>query len=495
MMRWIVGTSLKFRLLVLALAAATVAVGVVQLRQMPVDVLPEFVPPTVEVQTEALGLSANEVEELITVPLEQDLLNGVAFLEDIRSESVPGLSRIHMIFEPGTDIFRARQVVAERMTQAVALPHVSKPPQMLQPLSSTSRVMMIGVSSKSVSPLEMSVLARWTIVPRLLGVPGVANVAVWGQRDRQLQVAVDPKRMRDHGVSLLDVLETTGNALWVSPLTFVEASTPGSGGFIDTPNQRLTIQHLSPITKPVHLSNVRIEGTKNLRLGDVATVTEDHQPLIGDAVVNDGRGLMLVVEKFPEANTLEVTRGVEEAIAALRPGLSGLKFDTGVYRPASFVERATHNLTLSLIIAAILVALLLAAVLMRLRAVAVCAIVVPSSLLLGLFILDAFGVTMNGIVIVGLVAALALIIDDAVVSVDHVVARLRRHRLEGGDAPTAPVILAACLEVRRPALYATLVVALATLPVFVLNGVAGSFFPDLVGSYLVALVASMAVAL
>src|SRR6185436_10654529 len=169
----------------------------------------------VEIQTEALGLSATEVEQLITVPLEQDLLNGVAFLNDIRSESVPGLSRIHMVFEPGTDIFRARQVVAERMTQAVALPHVSKPPQMLQPLSSTSRVMMIGVSSKSVSPLEMSVLARWTIVP-------------W----------------------LLDVLETTGNALWVSPLTFVEASTPGSGGFIDTPNQRLTIQHLSPITKP-----------------------------------------------------------------------------------------------------------------------------------------------------------------------------------------------------------------------------------------------------
>jgi Cu/Ag efflux pump CusA len=495
MMRWVIASSLKFRLIVVAAAVAALAVGASQLRDMPRDVLPEFVPPTVQIQTEALGLSATEVEQLITVPMEQDLLNGVAFLKDIRSESVPGVSRILMIFEPGTDIFRARQVVAERMTQAVALPHVSKPPQMLQPLSSTSRVMMIGVSSKSVSPLEMSVLARWTIVPRLLGVPGVANVAVWGQRDRQLQVAVDPKRMRDHGVSLLDVLETTGNALWVSPLTFVEASTPGSGGFIDTPNQRLTIQHLSPITKPIHLSNVRIEGTKHLRLGDVATVTEDHQPLIGDAVVNDGRGLMLVVEKFPEANTLDVTQGVENAIAALRPGLSGLQFDTGVYRPASFVESATHHLTVALTIGAILVALLLGAVFMRLRAVAVCAIVVPSSALLGLFVLDAFGATINGIVVLGLVAALALIIDDAVVSVDNVVTRLRRHRLEGGDASAASVILDACLELRRPALYATLMIALATVPVFAMNGVAGSFFPDLVDAYLVALLASMAVAL
>jgi Cu/Ag efflux pump CusA len=495
MMRWVIGSSLKFSLLVVAAAVAMLVVGASQVRSMPRDVLPEFVPPTVEIQTEALGLSATEVEQLITVPLEQDLLNGVAFLEDIRSESVPGLSRIHMIFEPGTDLFRARQVVAERMTQAVALPHVSKPPQMLQPLSSTNRVLMIGVSSTSVSPLEMSVLARWTIVPRLLGVPGVANVAVWGQRDRQLLVEVDPKRMRDRHVSLLEVLETTGNALWVSPLTFVEASTPGSGGFIDTPNQRLTIQHLSPITKPAHLANVTIEDRKNLRLGDVATVTEEHQPLIGDAVVNDGRGLMLVVEKFPEANALEVTRGVEQAISALRPGLAGLEFDTGVYRPASFVQRATHNLTLALLAGAILLALLLAAVFMRLRAVAVCAIVVPSSLLLGVWLLDAFGATLNAIVVVGIVAALALVIDDAVVSVDHIVGRLRQNHRDGGDKSAAAVILDASLEVRRPALYATLAVALATLPVLFLNGVAGSFFPDLVEAYLLALLGSTAVAL
>src|ERR671935_1988991 len=161
MIRSIVGSSLRSRGLVVVLAAALLLFGFTQLRKVPVDVLPEFAPPTVEVQTEALGLSAAEVEQLITVPMEQDLLNGVAFLDDIRSESVPGLSRILLIFEPGTDIFRARQLVAERLSQAHALPQVSKPPQMLQPESSTNRVLMVGVTSKSVSPIEMSVLARW----------------------------------------------------------------------------------------------------------------------------------------------------------------------------------------------------------------------------------------------------------------------------------------------------------------------------------------------
>ncbi len=247
MIRGIVRWSLSFRFLVIVIAAVLMVFGITQIRNMPVDVLPEFAPPYVEIQTEALGLSAEEVEQLITVPLEQDLLNGVAWLDVIRSESLPGLSSIVLVFEPGTDLMRARQMVAERMTQAFALPHVSKPPTMLQPLSSTSRVMMIGLSSKDLSLIQMGVLARWTIAPRLMGVPGVANVAIWGQRDRQLQVQVDPKRLQDNKVSLQQVLETTGNALWVSSLSFVEASTPGTGGFIDTPNQRLGIRHILPI--------------------------------------------------------------------------------------------------------------------------------------------------------------------------------------------------------------------------------------------------------
>ena len=231
----------------------------------------------------------------------------------ISSQSLPGLSTVTLVFEPGTDLMDARQLVAERLTQVGGLPQVSKPPVMLQPLSSTSRVMQIGLSSTDLSLIQMSVLARWTIVPRLMGVPGVANVSIWGERHRRLQVQVDPERLRAEDLSLQQIIESTGNAMWVSPLTFLNASTPGTGGFIDTPNQRLGIWHELPISSAGELAEVMIDGTQ-LRLGDVGEVVEDHQLLIGDAIVNDEPGLLLVVEKFPWANTMEVTAGVEAAL-------------------------------------------------------------------------------------------------------------------------------------------------------------------------------------
>src|SRR6266487_5648313 len=202
-MGWMLSSSLRFGRLVVALAIGLMVFGIVQL--------------SVQIQTEALGLSAAEVEQLITVPLEQDLLNGVPWLDRIHSSSMPGLSAIDLTFQPGTNLYAARQLVQERMTQAHALPNVGSPPVMIQPLASASRVAMIGLSSRDVSMLTMSVLARWKIRPRLMGVPGVANVSVYGQRDRQLQVQVDPRRLRDKRVSLTQVIETTGNALWVSP--------------------------------------------------------------------------------------------------------------------------------------------------------------------------------------------------------------------------------------------------------------------------------------
>ena len=312
MMNSIVKSSMKLQFLVITIAIALMAFGVTQLRGMPVDVPPEFSPPYVEIQTEALGLSAEEVEQMITVPMEQDLLAGVAWLDVIRSESVPGLSSILVYFEPGTDLYRARQMVTERLSQAaVAIPHVSKPPTMIQPLSSQSRFMMVGLSSKDLSLIEMSVLARWTIAPQLMGVPGVAHVAIWGNRDRQLQVLVDPAKLHEQGVSLEQVVETTGNALWVSSLSYLEASSPGTGGFIDTPNQRLNVWHVLPISSPEELAEVPVDNTEGLTLGDVSQIVDDHSLLIGDAVVNEAANLILVIEKLPGINTLEVTRGVE----------------------------------------------------------------------------------------------------------------------------------------------------------------------------------------
>jgi CzcA family heavy metal efflux pump len=493
--RWIVASSLKFRLLVLAAAAAMLAVGISQLRDMPVDVLPEYVPPTVEVQTEALGLSAAEVEQLVTVPLEADLLNGVAFLEDIRSESIAGLSRILLVFEPGTDLYRARQVVAERVAEShVALSGVSRPSQMLQPLSSTNRVMMVSLSTKTVSPIQLSVLARWTIVPRLTGVSGVANVSIWGHRDRQLQVQVDPEDLRDREVTLAQVIETAGNALWVSPLSFVEASTPGTGGFIDTQNQRLPVQHISPLVTPDDLARVRVEGANGLRLGDVAEVVEGHQPLIGDAVVGDGEGLLLVIEKLPEANALEVSRGIESAIDEMQPGLSGVEFDTSVYRPASYIDESIDNVRLIAIIGAALLVLLVGGFLFAWRPALVALVSISLSLIAGALVLYALGETMNALVLAGLVAALVLVAHEAIVGAENIARRLRERRPNDASSTTA-VILDATLEVRTAALYGALIVAVAVIPLLFLEGMAGTLFPPILIAFLAALGASMVVAL
>jgi CzcA family heavy metal efflux pump len=497
MIRAIVRSSLRFRLLVVGIAAGVMVVGIFQLRDAPVDVLPEFSPPHAEIQTEALGLSAEEVEQLITVPLEADLLNGVQGVDVIRSESIPGMSSIVLVFEPGTDVYRARQLIQERLTQAHALPHVSAPPTLLQPLSSSSRVLMIGLSSNELSPIERSVIARWTVRPRLMGVPGVANVAIWGMRDQQLQVQVDPEQLRDRNVTLPQVIKTAGNAQAVSSLSFLEGSTPGTGGFIDTPQQRLQVRNvLDQIANPDALGKVPVEETGGrLRLTDVADIRIGHQPLIGDAVVNDGDGLLLVVEKFPGASTLEVTDGVEEALDELQPGLTGLRTDTSVFRPATLIDDAIDNLTRTLIIAGLLLALVLAAFLFRWRAVLIALLTVPVSLVAAALVLDLLGESFNAISFAGLAVAIAVVIDDAVVSAENVARRLRAQRADGGDGSTAEVVLQASHEMRSPLAYATLIALLAVVPVAIMEGRPGAFFEPLALAYALAVAASMLVAL
>jgi CzcA family heavy metal efflux pump len=497
MIRSIVQSVLRARSLVIAIAAAVMVFGAIRLHEMPVDLYPEFSPPYVQVQTEALGLSAEEVEGLITIPLEADLLNGVSWVQTISSASLPGLSTITLVFEPGTDLMDARQLVAERLTQVGGLPQVSKPPVMLQPLSSTSRVMQIGLSSADLSLIQMSVLARWTIVPRLMGVPGVANVSIWGERHRQLQVQVNPERLREKELSLQRIIETTGNAMWVSPLTFLNASTPGTGGFIDTPNQRLGIRHELPISSASELAEVIIDGTP-LRLGDVTEVVEDHQLLIGDAIVNDEPGLLLVVEKFPWAQTGEVTRGVEAALDALRPGLAGMELDPEIFRPATFIEMSHDNLTAALLIGAVLAVAALGALLLEWRAALISIVAISLSLITAAFVLVLLGAQTSILLLVGLVMAVGVLIDDAVNDVRNTLRRLREHRVAAAETNAksmAATILEAALERRSAIGYATLIALLGVVPFFLLTGLAGAFFKPLVVSYVAAVVASTAVAL
>ncbi|TDA66759.1 MAG: efflux RND transporter permease subunit [Chloroflexi bacterium] len=492
MMRGIINSSISFRFLVVIIAAVLLVFGINQMANMPVDMMPEISPPYVEIQTEALGLSAKEVEQMITMPMEQDLLAGVAWLDVIRSESVPGLSSVLIYFEPGTDLFQARQMVAERLSQAaVGLPHVSKPPTMIQPLSTASRFMIVGLSSSELSLIQMSVLARWTIAPRLMGVPGVAHVSVWGNRDRQLQVQVDPDRLRARNVTLEQVVETTGNALWVSSLSYLEASTPGTGGFIDTPNQRLSIWHVLPITSAEELAQVPIEGTKSLLLSDIADVVEDHQPLIGDAVVNDNPNLMLVVEKLPGTNTLQVTRDVERALDLIRPGFTAIDFDASIFRPATFIEMAIANLTQTLVIAAILILVLLGLFLYSWRAVLVGLASIAFSMVAALYVLYLRGETLNAMVLAGLVVALGVIIDEAVVESDIIVRRLIQNRHMEEPLSTVEVVRESLAEVHGSTIFSTLIMLLLVVPIFFIRGVTGSLYQATAVSYLLAVLAAL----
>jgi Cu/Ag efflux pump CusA len=494
MLNWIVSSSLRLRVVVLALAAVLLVAGVWRMRNMPLDVVPEFSPLALEVQTEALGLSTSEVESLITVPLEADLLNGVPWLHSIESKSITGLSSIKMLFAPGTDLMKARQMVQERLTQAHALPNVSSPPVLLQPISSASRIMNIGLSSKTLSLIDMSVQARWTIVPRLVGVPGVANVSVWGQRNRQVQVQVDPAKLNADGITLQKVVETAGEAVWASPLTYLNSSTPGAGGFIDTPNQRLGVRHVSPTSSPETFAKVPVVGT-SVPLSSVATVVEDSQPLIGNAILKDGPGLMLVVEKFPGANTSEVTRGVEKALLELSPGMKGIEVDSTIYRPAGFIERATRNLATGVFVAYLLLVAALWLTLSSWRAALIAALVIPTSILAAAWVFYLKGENIDMMIVAGLMLAVAVIVDDAVLDVHNIVRRLRESRSKASAKSALSTITRATLDVRGPMLYATTIVVLAALPALFMKGSPAAFFQPLIWSYIAAVLASLAVAL
>jgi CzcA family heavy metal efflux pump len=486
MLSKLISSSVKGRVVVLALCALLVGYGVRTTRTAPLDVFPEFAPPKVEVQTEAPGLSTDEVEALISVPLE-NALNGTPGLKTIRSKSVLGLSSVVLLFEEGTDIHKVRQYVQERVAaEAVRLPVVARPPVILQPLSSLSRVMKIGLSSKTLSQQDMTVLTLWTIRPKLMSVPGVANVAVWGQRDKQYQVLVDPDRLRAEGVTLDQVTIAARDA------TALE-----SGGFVDRPNQRLAVRHRAMIQTPDDLGRtvVAFQGNAPVRLGDVTDVRFGSPPPIGDAIINDGPGLLLIVEKQPDANTLEVTRRVEAALKELEPGLTGVEVDPTIFRPATFVERAVANLGHALLVGCGLVVVILVVFLFDWRTALISLTAIPLSLVSAVVVLTALGVTLNTMVIAGLVIALGEVVDDAIIDVENIVRRLRLNRAAGNPQSAFRVVIDASNEVRSAVVYATAIVVIVFLPIFFLDGIAGSFFRPLALAYILAILASLGVAL
>jgi CzcA family heavy metal efflux pump len=328
-------------------------------------------------------------------------------------------------------------------------------------------------------------------------VPGVANVSIWGQRLKQLQVLTEPRRLLANGVSVDRVKEVTADALDAGTLKFAAGSAVGSIGDVETLSQRLPIRDVLPIVGPRHLAQVSL-GTragKPLRIGQLAKVVYGSPPLIGDAVVNGGPGLLMVVEKYPGANTLEVTSGLDKAIDALRPGLPGVRIDSGIFRPATFIKSAIHNLSIAVIIGCALVALILIAFLFEWRAAVISLIAIPLSLGAAAIVLEIRGSTINTLVLAGFAVAVGVVVDDAIIDMENIVRRLRLRREQGITTPIARVILEASLEVRSAILYATLINVVAVVPIIVIGGLTGSFFRPLALSYALAVLASMAVAL
>ena len=495
-MRALIAASLRLRLPVAVLSVVLMAMGIRAANDAPFDVFPEFAPPLVEIQTEAPGLSSSDVESLISVPLEA-AMNGVPGLDVLRSKSVLGLSSVVLIFENGTERIPARQLVQERLARVTpTLPAAAHPPVIMSPLSSLSRVMKIGMSSSSLSQMDLTTLARWTVRPRLMAVPGVANVAIWGQRDRQLQVLVDPDRLRANGVTLQDVVTSTRDAMSVT-----------AGGFLEGPNQRMAVTHTSPVKTAADLGLMALgarptpaAGSAPMipavrRLMDVADVVEGSPPPIGDAVINGGPGLLLIVEKQPEGNTLQVTRDVEDALTALRPALAGVDVDSTIFRPATFIEMSLANLNRALLVGCVLVVIVLALFLWDWRTAVISLTAIPLSLLAAALVLSRSGGTLDTMVIAGLIIALGEVVDDAIIDVENIVRRLRLNRAAADPKPAFDVVLEASLEVRSAVVYGSLIVVLVFLPVFFLEGLAGSFFRPLALSYVLAISASLLVAL
>jgi Cu/Ag efflux pump CusA len=494
----ILSAALRFRTLIVGVAAGLIVLGGLSLRQMHTDAVPELAGgPVLEVQTEAQGLSSAEVEQYVTVPMENNLLDGILGVWDTRSNSIPGLSSVDLYFEPGTTVLHARQLVQERLTNAFALPNVAKPPLLIQPISTSGRVMMIGLTAPPhMSSLQLSYLARWIIKPRLSGVPGVANVAIFGQQDQQIQVLADPSRLASHHVTLNQIIQTAGNAQLVSPLSFLEGSAPGTGGFLDGPNQRLEIRPVLPLGAPKDLAGVPITGAPGKQpLGSVANVVQSHQPLIGLGVVNGQPGLVLEIQKLPSASVRGVTDGIDSALKDLRPGLGGVRVDTSLFRPATYTTSATHNMAVAAIIAALLALLALGAWFLSVRSVFITFSAVAVSMVVAAWALDLLGYTLNPLVVVGLLIALMVVVDDATTATYYMVERLRARTQEGSTKRIQDVIFEACAPLRSTLGYATLLIILVTVPVFVSTGVTARFVHPMLLAFALAVVASLIVAL
>jgi CzcA family heavy metal efflux pump len=488
MLNGIIQFSLRFRGVIVALACVALGYGIYVASHARLDVFPDFVQPQVTVQTEAPGLSPEQVETLVTRPLEA-AISGLVGLESMRSESIQGLSVITIVFQEGTDIFIGRQMLGEKVAQSASrLPLGVKPPRMTPLTSSTMDLLKIGLVSDQLSPMALRTFSDWTLKPRLLSVQGVADCKSYGGEIRQLQIQVDPDRLLAYDLALSDVLTAARSSSGVM-----------GTGYIETENQRIIIQTEAQAVTPAQLAEVVVLHTNGMsvRLKDLGRVVEGAEPKFGDTIIMGHPGVLMTMTSQYGANTMDVTRGLEGALRELDPVFKsqGITLYPALHRPATFIEHAVRNITSSLLFGGVLVTVVLFLFLGHFRTAFISVTAIPLSLLTAIILLDHFGVSLNTITLGGLAIAIGEVVDDAIIDVENIFRRLRENQTLSRPRPIFNVILDASLEVRSAVVYATFIVALVFVPVLTLTGLQGKFFAPLASSYIIAIMASLGVAL
>jgi CzcA family heavy metal efflux pump len=487
-MRWLVSLCVRYAGTIATLTLLALLAGLWATRTAPLDVFPDFVPSTVDIQTEAPGFTAQQVEQLVTKPIE-NAVNGTPGLATMRSESIPGLSVITIQFNDNIDLYNARQGISERLSElGSALPAGVDSPRLSPLTSSTMDLLKIGLLSDKLTPFQLRDQAEWVMKPALLAVPGVAHVLVFGGAVREIQIQPDVIRMASYGFTLTDLADAARAALALR-----------GAGFVDLAHQRVLIQTPVPSPDPAAISGavLAVRGKTPITIGDIAKVTEAPALRSGDALVMGRSGVMLSLASQYGANTLNTTRALEVALAGLTPALKaqGITIYPALHRPANFIERALSSLEQSLVIAAILILAILYLFLRDWRSAFITFLAIPLSLLAAVAVLDRMGMTLNTMTLGGFAVALGVLVDDAIIGIENVLRRLGENARLAEPRSRFDVIRDATLEVRGPVVYATLVVIIVFLPALFSTSVQGKFVGPLALAFILAVLASLAVAL
>ncbi|PHS24336.1 MAG: CusA/CzcA family heavy metal efflux RND transporter [Methylophaga sp.] len=488
MLSHIVAFSVRFRGVVVALAMLLLGYGVYALSNSSLDIFPEFAPKQVIIQTESQGLTAEQVEVLVTQPIE-NALGGLVGTEFIRSQSIPGLSVVTLTFYDSTDIYRNRQLVSERLLGLNdALPTGVAPPLMVPLASSSGTVMTIGLTSDNHDLMALRSLVDWTLSPRLLSVEGVADINVFGGEEKQLQIQIDSDKLIRYGLAIDDVIQAAKQA------TGIMAS-----GYIENSNQRMMLKISGQPTTAEQLSKVVLKGTEtgSLLLGDVAQITTAAAPAIGGAAIAGKPAVVLMVIGQYKANTLAVTLGLEQALAEFKDGFAvdGITLHDDLFRPANYIESSLQNIREHLLVGGGLVMLVLLLFLFNLRTALISITAIPLSLFAALIVLLEMDININIMVLGGLAIALGEVIDDAIIDTENIFRRLRENAALAQPKSTMTVVYDASMEVRSSVVYASFIVMLVFVPLLTLSGVAGRMFEPLGIAYILAIFASLGVAL